>query len=382
MNNLQYLMVYLADCGVNQAAPEGSLPQGEELEALYRLSKFHSLDALIGMTLQKAGVTLPQKWSEGVLKAVRKNMLFDAEREKLLAFFESKGIWYMPMKGILLKELYPAVGMRQMADNDILFDDAFAGEVQEYMESQGYAAESVGNGVHDVYKKAPVYNFELHRALYGEFHPTEWVEYYTNVKERLVATEGTSCGYHFTDEDFYVYMITHEYKHYKGSGTGLRSLLDVYVYLKAKAQNMDFAYIQKECEILGVAEFEKQGRSLCQKVFGASGWKTAEEPERLPDAEEQEMLYYYLTSGVYGTEDRRIANKVKELQREKKSFPKLRYLWNRLFPGAYVYKIYFPLAEKHPWLLPVGWLKRTFSVVLDKKSQRIMKEVQKVKKVG
>ena len=27
-------------------------------------------------------------------------------------------------------------------------------------------------------------------------------------------------------------MIVHEYKHYSGGGTGLRSLLDTYVYLR------------------------------------------------------------------------------------------------------------------------------------------------------
>jgi len=381
MNNLQYSMVYLAACGVNKSKPEQKQLEGLNLEELYRLSKFHSLDALVGMMVKQTGMSVPGSWEEKILKAVRKNLLFDVERTKLLAFFEEKGIWYMPMKGILLKDLYPEVGMRQMADNDILFDDAFTSDVQEYMESQGYSAEHVGRSNHDVYKKAPVYNFELHRALYGEFHPQEWVTYYANVKERLVRTEGTSYGYHFTDEDFYVYMVTHEYKHYKGSGTGLRSLLDVYVYLKEKAQQMDFTYIQKECEVLGIAAFERQGRSLCQKVFGASEWNNKEELERLLNAEELEMLLYYLTSGVYGTEGRRIENTVQELKKEKKSFPKLHYLWKRLFPGASVYKRYFSLAERYPWLLPVGWFKRTFSVVFRKKSKRIINEVKKVKEI-
>ena len=116
-------------------------------------------------------------------------------------------------------------------------------------------------------------------------------------------------------------------------------------------------------------------------MFGATGWNTAEELEQLLSAEEMDMLMYYLTSGVYGTEGRRIENTVQELKKEKKRFPKLAYVWKRLFPGASVYKIYFPPAQKHLWLLPIGWLKRTFSVIFGKKGTRIINEIKKVQKV-
>ena len=33
-------------------------------------------------------------------------------------------------------------------------------------------------------------------------------------------SEGSRYGYHFSDEDFYLYMLAHEYKHFSGSGTG------------------------------------------------------------------------------------------------------------------------------------------------------------------
>lgn len=381
MNELQYSLVMLTSCGINQIVPNKQQLEGIDLEKLYRFSKFHSLDALVGMTVKQAGAEISKSWQEKILKAVRKNILFDVERGKLLDFFEKNGIWYMPLKGILIKDLYPAVGMRQMADNDILFDDAFTKKVQAYMESQGYTADSVGKSNHDVYKKEPVYNFELHRALYGKTHSRVWAEYYKNVKERLVLTEGTSFGYHFTEEDFYIYILTHEYKHYKISGTGLRSLVDVYVCLKAKEQILDFDYIQRECEKLGIAEFERQGRTLCKKVFGLSEWKTKEELEQLLLPEERDMLLYYLTSGVYGNSDQRIKNGVKEFQDKKKRFPKLGYLWNRLFPGADVYVFYMPQAEKHPWLLPIGCVKRLGSVIFGRKSNRIMQEVKKVRKV-
>lgn len=44
------------------------------------------------------------------------------------------------------------------------------------------------------------------------------MEYYSDIKNRLLSDkpEG-SCGYHMSDEDFYIYIISHAYKHYSGS---------------------------------------------------------------------------------------------------------------------------------------------------------------------
>lgn len=48
-------------------------------------------------------------------------------------------------------------------------------------------------------------------------------------------------------EDFYVYFIAHEYKHFSMSGTGLRSVLDTYVLLMdGKADKLDWGYIHGE----------------------------------------------------------------------------------------------------------------------------------------
>lgn len=37
----------------------------------------------------------------------------------------------MPLKGILLKEMYPKIGMLQMADNDILYDKQYRKETSQ-----------------------------------------------------------------------------------------------------------------------------------------------------------------------------------------------------------------------------------------------------------
>lgn len=60
---------------------------------------------------------------------------------------------YLPLKGIIMKDYYPSVGMRQMSDNDILFDADAWERMEKHMISEGYKAEYVGKGNHDAYHK-------------------------------------------------------------------------------------------------------------------------------------------------------------------------------------------------------------------------------------
>ena len=123
-------------------------------------------------------------------------------------------------------------------------------------------------------------------------------EYYKNVKERLIKDEDNSFGYHFRDEDFYIYIITHAYKHYNGSGTGLRSLLDIYMFLKQKESKLDWDYIVTQLEELQIKDFEEESREFCKKLF-------SQKPYQLTN-NELEIFKYYLHSGTYGTMKNRI----------------------------------------------------------------------------
>ena len=376
-------MIYLAACGVNRVKPcdaflkeikakgitkeEGALNESvinaSYMEKLYQMSKVHMLEALVGMTLQQSQISLPKEWTEKISKAVRKNILFDAERKKIFSFMEQEGIWYMPLKGILLKDYYPAVGMRQMSDNDILFDDSFSAKIKEFMKFHGYEEVSVGQGNHDVYEKEPVYNFEMHRALYIASQDRNWEEYYRDIKKRLIRNNALSYGYHFRDEDFYVYIVCHTYKHYVGRGTGLRSLLDFYVYLTVKEQEMDLGYVKKECEVLGIAEFEEKSRRLCKKVFSVSDTYDMETFMKGLSEEEKDMLMYYSSSGVYGNTKKYVINRIKEKG-------KVGFLISRIFMPFNDMKNVYPILGNIPVLLPIYWVVRIVKMVFVKKRRR------------
>ena len=323
MNKTAKDLIYLLSCAVNGITPDTAKVQAMNLEQLYRLAKAHTLRAAVYIALRSAGVE-DRNFHQAYNKAVRKNVMLDVERTAIFEEFERKGIWYMPLKGSILKELYPENGMREMADNDVLYDSTKQGEVKTIMLSRGYSAESVGKSHHDVYMKPPVLNFELHTALFGA--TSDFYAYYENPKRLMKPDEGGKYGFHFSDEDFYVYMLAHEYKHYSIGGTGLRSLLDCYVFLQHKGDTLNWEYIHEQTKQLDIADFEREQRELADKVFSSVTF-----PELT--GREQELLDYYLTSCTYGTTTRAGENMVKKLYSKSKSKTKLEYIWRRIFPS-------------------------------------------------
>lgn len=371
-----YDVLYLVTCELKMRCPDKEKVAGMNLEAVYAVSKYQSLTAMVAYALERVE-ELPKgteqvmaAFREAKAKAIRKNIMLGAEQQKLCEFMESQGIRNMPLKGVILKDLYPKMGMRQMADNDILYEEQYQQKLVEYMTQNGYTVKSVGKGNHDVFMKTPVYHFELHTSLFGIGHEQTFVDYYSNVWERLVPAEGKKYSYGFTAEDFYIYMIAHEYKHYTGGGTGLRSLVDSAVYLKAKPE-LDLEYIQRESKKLGIGEFEEKTRKLSLKLFGESGEKLSEE--------ETAMLERFLLSGTYGTMQQVADNRVKKYFETSGKKSKLSYMLSRIFPEMSFYKAYYPFFYRHKILLPFLWVFRVCRVVVARR-YKIKTELESLKK--
>jgi len=328
-------LIYLVSAAVNGTVPDESRVRAMDMDALYAQAGRHMLSAAAAVALEAAGVEEP-RFNDARGNAIRKIILLDADRARVLDALEKAGIRYMPLKGIVLKDYYPEIGMRQMTDNDIFFDRTRAADVKEIMESLGFTAQSFGRRHHDIYVRPPVSNFEMHRDLNDDSVEEELSRYYQAAEEKLLKDPDNGFGYHFRQEDFYIYMIAHEYKHYRLSGTGLRSLLDTYVFLKRAGASMDWDYVRREVRENGTETFEKQNRELAMKVF-ASG-----EPELTE--EEEELLTAFAVSGSHGTHYQRVRNDIRKNGR-------LKYLMGRLFLPMDEVRAFFPAFYRHKALL-------------------------------
>lgn len=368
--------VYMITCALHGSVP--AVDAVRELDALYGFCNGHSVISMVAMALESYWQMVPpedpeqaKSWKQAKEKVIRKNILLNAERERILQYLDSIGCWYLPLKGSFLQYDYPKFGMRQMSDNDILYDTSFEKEVYNFMCGSGYTAKSFGKNNHDEYIKSPVYNFEMHRRLFSPLYYPVLSEYYCDTKRLMVKDSGNSCGYHLSDEDFYIYMTAHAYKHFSYGGTGIRSLVDVYVFLQKHGESIDWDYVETEEKRLDILDYERRCRHLSQKVFG--------EPRRdlaLSD-EELELLGSFLGAGTYGNKKMAVENVLGKLAREAPCsgmIVKLRYFWQRMFPSLEFMATLEPDLLEDRWKLPLAHLKRLVKVIFQK-PMRVIREI-------
>ena len=338
-------VIYLCACAVNETIPDRNRTKEMNLEFLYKAAQKHSLTAAVAYALESVGIK-DHAFEQAKAKSIRKITLMEFEKTRLFERLEEKGIWYAPLKGCIVKELYPSIGMRQMSDFDILYDKDHSAELQEIMLSLGFTCEESGKGHQDVYYKQPVCNFEMHTKLFSEWHNKEIYAYYSSVKDRLIRNENDRYGYHFNINDFYIYLIAHEYKHYIQGGTGIRSLLDTYVLWQKCAHEFDHNYIQKECMKMGIDDFEHKNKQLALRLFSGDTL----------NKDDQEMLDYIILSGTYGTLQNHLKNEVSNNGGGK--IGKYRVIRDKFFLPMSVIKDKYPFVYRHKILLPGLFLYR------------------------
>ena len=260
------VVIYLAGCAVNSQVPDKGKFSGVNLEDMHKFAEFHKISALICMALESAGVKSDLfLQSKGL--SFNKTARLEIDALEVFNKLEQAKIWYMPLKGYIMKNYYPAFGMREMTDIDVLFDASQARELREIMQDLGFETKNFNSGPHDVYQKKPVSNFEMHRRLFG-LCDEKFNNYYSEIKSKLLLKSGSNYCYEFRKEDFYIYITAHEFKHYSSGGTGLRSLIDIYLFMKKFADELDYNYIAGELEKLGLTEFEANNKSLAMNLFG------------------------------------------------------------------------------------------------------------------
>lgn len=337
------ILIYIISCVLNETGPDPARLADTDFDKVIGFAKFHSLGAIAATGFYRAGSALTAEETgrarSCILTAARRDRLFDAERDEVLRRLEKEKIRYLPLKGAILKNCYPESYLREMADIDILFDPERAEDVREIMKSLGYKTVAYGTRHHDNYMKSPIFNFEMHRSLFGSEVPNGAIPaYYADADRLLKKDPENQYGYHLSPEDFYIHMIAHEYKHYALFGTGLRFLADTYAYLKKYSDQLDWDYVRDELEKLELSDFEKENRILAHKIL------TEGKTENLTESE-REMLKLFSSAGTFGSKENLVVKQVRNAGMRK-------YIIQRIFlPMESIRRVY-PFFYKHKILIP------------------------------
>jgi len=349
--------IYLIKCLLNGQTPDIMRVNQMNLDQLLAFSKRHKITALLAKSLEQ--VIDSDVWKKEKNKAIRRTLLFDAERKKLYDYLNENKIWYLPLKGIVLANYYPEYGIREFVDNDILFDKKYQKSVKDYFVSEGYRVVSYNKSNHDIYYKAPIYNFEMHTNLFHSTVTKGQNNYFDNYNKFL--HKGDNYRFYLRDSDTYIYNIAHAIKHYSSSGCGIRTLVDIYI-LNNKLE-LNWGYITEELKKANIYEIAMNLNELAMHTFLA---------DYIINNSERMKLYNIFALGTFGTLDNKIENQLKIM-------PKGKILLRRLFIPLEDIRYSYPLIYKHRMLLPLFYILR-FGKIFGKRRRYITREFKRIVK--
>lgn len=359
---VEYL-IHLLSCAINEK--QVRLQEGVDYSELLSLARKHQIYNIIFPLINNLECVSDedkQKFRNYNLSEISRMLVVNNERNRIYDMLDENGIKYMPLKGLIIKNYYPLESMRQMSDNDILFDADYRDVIADFMKSNGYKSVATGENSDD-YTKPPYCTFEFHRTLF--FKENDFCPEFNNLWDNATQDGQRPFMYHMSPDDVYIYSVCHMYKHFSTAGCGIRFLTDNYLFLKKEQDNLNWDYINSAMQEYGIADFERDCRKLAFDMF---------EERELTD-NQLKLLETFINYGIYGDGKIRLANDIERIAQGKKS----KYFIYRLLPPKSKMIADYRVLEKKPWLLGYYYVQRIVKAIVNGKST--LNEISSIKDI-
>lgn len=364
-------VIRLVSAVINGTQPEEK-DESLEWKSIIEFSKKQSVLNIISYACEKLR-NKPDTETMKFLKEFRmQKIIVEAQQEieacDAMDKLEEMQAKHMPLKGYIIKNLYPSPDMRTMGDLDLLIEEERCEEIVAAFVAEGFTSCAEGD-LHSNVERGNAY-IEFHRSMVNEKHET-LSKYFGNGFGRAKLSQGYSYRYELSHEDLYIFLIAHIAKHYRYGGTGIRSLLDLYVYRKAYP-DMDCRYIDTELEKINLLVFGKKIEKISDDWYsgGFSG-------------EYDTVSSYIVSGGVYGDENAPLLNEFINDTQGSIKVTKIKNWLTTVFPGKELMTTRYPVLKKCIILLPFFWVVRFFDTLIRtpqnfKKSVRDTTSIMKI----
>jgi len=306
----------------------------EELKQLFSLAKAHDLTPIIASVLADLNLIPPNIAANHQLHAVWRYEKLNHELEQISRVLENAGIDYLPLKGSVIRPVYPEPWMRTSCDIDILVHEEDLDRMTEVLMGElNYTLDQTG-GLRHIWMHAPNgIHLEPHYSLHENSDRLDRV--LDEVWENSSVEDGYRHRYKQSPEFLLFHLIVHMAGHFQHGGCGVKPFIDL--YLLDHQLNYDRDKLADFCRRAGVEKFCRCVRQVIAVWFG--GAPHTDVTQRIEE--------YVLSGGVYGTR----SNQVAVVQ--ERAGNKFQHILTRIFMPYKSLKIKYPILAKHRWLTPV-----------------------------
>lgn len=262
--------------------------------------------------------------------------------------FDKNDIDYIPLKGTVIRDMYPQPWLRTSCDIDILVkENDLKSATDILLNVSGYTLKS--ESTHDVVLISPDgVLVELHFKLIGN-RKSPYYKTLSKVWDTAQASEGLGHRFSLSNELFYCYHIVHMAKHFRLGGCGLRPFIDL--MLIEKRFDIDYKKVDKLLGKVNLQKFAESARKLGRV------WFYSEEHSDIT----LQMQKFILDGGVFGT------TKTRDVSVHQRKGGKLRFIFSRIIVPYHYLKRDYPKLEKYPILTPFYEVCRIFSLMFGRK---------------
>lgn len=345
MTDREQQFLFLLQCGINGKTP----PDGYRYDvgSVFLLSQMHNVLPLIygpATAVSEEALVYKRQMVRSAGAQIAKNIAFASLYQQL----EEQQFGVIVVKGPVCAATYPDPDLRLCSDYDLVVPEEKMSMLHEFLTGNGFTehngsytsqelhlevSHSLGEGSERIQKTAD--------ALFDGF------------RERAVVSDGFRT---LSYTDHMLYLIFHAFKHFIGSGFGVRQLIDVMLFAERYRAEIDFDEVFRKLKLLHADVFAYHCFYAAQRIFErdfSDILKYAGDMDFCYDAFIEDLL----SAGVFGksTEDRLHSASVVSAAVENQGKRNMRAT---LFPSYVVMKSRYRILRFLPFLLPFFWLWR------------------------
>ncbi len=339
-------------------AAERGLFSPDLVKPLANIANKHKIFPIVAAGLSNNGL-VPDTADMLIIQSIHQY----ERRERLAGIcyqvLEAAAIPYIPLKGAVIRALYPQPWMRSSCDIDILIPEDRVNEAAERLILEGFTISAQSS--HDIQMlDTEGQHIELHYALIEEGIMGAAAKLLANVWDTAIPREG--YRYDMTDGLFYIYHVAHMAKHILNGGCGIRPFIDLWLLDKQpETVPGERAHLLEEG---GLAAFATVARLLGSLWF-----------ENTPSPYEKRQTValletFVLEGGSYGNRGNRVF-----VQQQKRG-SRWNYALSRIFTSYDDLKYHYPLLQKHRCLMPFMQVHRWVNILIDGRAKNALGELK------